>query len=118
MQTITRNLSLSLAAGNATLWKPSQTTPLCAVAVTKIISEVLERNSVPGAVAGLVIGGKDVGEALVESRDVDMGTCTLQISALSKVAHIFTQSLSQAAKKPAERLPKSCSPASGKFCLS
>ena len=69
-----RNLALSLAAGNATLWKPSQTTPLCAIAVTKIISEVLERNSLPGAIAGLVIGGKDVGEAVVESRDVDMGT--------------------------------------------
>lgn len=113
-----RNLSLSLAAGNATLWKPSQTTPLCAVAVTKIISEVLERNSVPGAVAGLVIGGKDVGEALVESRDVDMGICIIQVSTFNEIAYISMQSLSQAAKKPAERSPKSCSPASGKFCLS
>lgn len=68
-----RNLSLSLAAGNATLWKPSPSTPLCSIAVTKIISSVLERNGIPGAVAGLVIGGKDVGEAVVESTEVDMG---------------------------------------------
>lgn len=68
-----RNLSLSLAAGNATIWKPSPTTPLCAIAVTKIVSSVLEKNGLPGAVASLVTGGKDAGEAIVESRDVELG---------------------------------------------
>lgn len=67
-------MALSLAAGNATLWKPSPTTPLCSIAVTKIIASVLEKNNVPGAVAGLVIGGKEIGESVVESQDVDMGT--------------------------------------------
>ncbi|OCH94598.1 NAD-aldehyde dehydrogenase [Obba rivulosa] len=70
------NLALSLAAGNATLWKPSATTPLCSIAVTKIVSSVLERNSIPGAVAALVTGGKDVGESIVESQDVDMVSFT------------------------------------------
>lgn len=70
------NLSLSLAAGNATLWKPSPTTPLCAVATTKIIAKVLEQNGVNGAVAGLVCGGKDVGEAVVGSPSVDMVSFT------------------------------------------
>lgn len=67
-----------MAAGNATLWKPSPSTPLCSIAVTKIVSGVLERNNIPGAVAGLVIGGKDVGEAVVESKSVDMGTSNVQ----------------------------------------
>ena len=68
-----RNLSLSMAAGNATLWKPSPTTPLCAVAMTKIISGVLESNGIDGAVASLVCGDKMVGETIVKSSDVDMG---------------------------------------------
>ena len=34
---------------------------------------MLERNSIPGAVAGLVVGGKHAGEAVVESEAVDMG---------------------------------------------
>jgi aldehyde dehydrogenase family 7 protein A1 len=68
-----RNLALSLAAGNATIWKPSPSTPLCSIAVTKIISSVLERNGVPGAVASLVTGSKDVGEAIVQSNDIVMG---------------------------------------------
>ncbi|KAI0943150.1 hypothetical protein AcV7_002377 [Taiwanofungus camphoratus] len=70
------NLALSLAAGNATLWKPSPSTPLCSIAVTKIVSRVLEKNGIPGAVAGLVTGGKHVGEGIVESRDVDMVSFT------------------------------------------
>ena len=41
--------------------------------VTKIVAGVLEKNDVPGAVAGLVTGGKDIKDALVESREVDVG---------------------------------------------
>ena len=63
-----------MAAGNATLWKPSPSTPLCAIAITKIVSSVLEKNGIPGAVAGLVTGGRDVGEAVVEDSGVDMGS--------------------------------------------
>lgn len=68
-----RNLALAMAAGNATLWKPAPSTPLCSVAVTKIVAKVLEKNGIPGAVAGLVCGGKAAGEAVVGSSDVDMG---------------------------------------------
>lgn len=68
-----RNLALSMTAGNATIWKPSPTTPLCSIAVTKIISRVLEENGIPGAVASLVTGGKDAGEALVNDPGVELG---------------------------------------------
>lgn len=75
--TLTRNLALSLAAGNATLWKPSPSTPLCSVAVTQIISEVLERNGVPGAVATLITGDQHIGEALSESEHIPLGKYSL-----------------------------------------
>lgn len=67
---------MSMAAGNATIWKPSPTTPLCSIAVTGIVSRVLEKNGIPGAVAGLVIGGSDVGAAIAESRDVELVSFT------------------------------------------
>lgn len=70
------NFALSFAAGNATLWKPSPSTPLCAIAVTKIISQVMEKNGIPGAVSALITGGKDIGEAITESRDVDLVSFT------------------------------------------
>lgn len=68
-----RNFALSVAAGNANVWKPSPSTPLCSIAVTKIIASVLEKNGLPGAVSTLITGGKDVGEAIVESRDIPLG---------------------------------------------
>ena len=86
---LSRNLSLSLAAGNATIWKPSHTTPLCSIAVTKIISGVLERNGIPGAVAGLVIGDKDVGQAVVESRDVDLGTFSTGLAQSTSLTYLL-----------------------------
>jgi len=68
-----RNLALSMVAGNATIWKPSPTTPLCSIAVTKIISGILEANGLPGAVACLVSGGQEIGEALVNDPDIELG---------------------------------------------
>ena len=46
---------------------------MCSIATTKLIAGVLEKNGIPGAVAGLVMGGRDVGEGVVESEYVDMG---------------------------------------------
>ncbi|KAG5639746.1 hypothetical protein H0H81_000026 [Sphagnurus paluster] len=70
------NLALSMAAGNATIWKPSPSTPLCSIAITKIVARVLEANGLPGAIAGLVTGGKEAGEAIAQSRDVEMVSFT------------------------------------------
>ncbi|KAL1658438.1 Aldehyde/histidinol dehydrogenase [Schizophyllum commune] len=70
------NLSLSLVAGNTTIWKPSPTTPLCAIATTRIVADVLEKNGLPGAIASLAVGGQDVGEAIVESPDVPLVSFT------------------------------------------
>lgn len=64
---------MSFIAGNATIWKPSPSTPLCSIAVTKIVAEVLEKNGIHGAVAGLVLGDSHVGDALCESEHVTLG---------------------------------------------
>ncbi|KAL7422682.1 hypothetical protein Q5752_001973 [Cryptotrichosporon argae] len=71
-----RNLAIALATGNATIWKPSPSTPLCSVAVTRIVQSVLERNDLPGAAASLVCGGVEVGKELVGSAEVDMVSFT------------------------------------------
>lgn len=51
--------------GDVSVWKPSDTTPLTAVAVTKIVESVLEKNNIPGAIASLCVGGRDIGAKLV-----------------------------------------------------
>lgn len=46
----------------------------CAIAVTKLVEPVLERNGLPGAAAALVCGDVDVGKEIVGSHDVPLGT--------------------------------------------
>ena len=58
----------ALAFGNAVVWKPANLTPASAVALTEIIA----RQDVPSGLFNLVAGpGKDVGQRLVESPQVD-----------------------------------------------
>ncbi|MEO7531981.1 MAG: aldehyde dehydrogenase family protein [Sediminibacterium sp.] len=58
------NSALSWVCGNVTIWKPSEKTPLCGLAVQNIIAEVFQKNNVPEGVNGLVQGGREVGEWL------------------------------------------------------
>jgi len=56
------NSMLAWVCGNTCIWKPSEKTPLCAVACQHIIQEVFARNNVPEGVSCLVTGGREVGE--------------------------------------------------------
>jgi aldehyde dehydrogenase (NAD+) len=56
------NAMIAWVCGNTCVWKPSEKTPLCALACQHIISSVFTANQVPEGVCGLVTGGRDVGE--------------------------------------------------------
>ena len=58
------NSMLSWVCGNVCVWKPSEKTPLCAIACQKIAAKVFAANKVPEGVSTLVIGGREVGEWL------------------------------------------------------
>lgn len=59
------NAMIATVCGNSTLWKPSEKTPLSAIATFQIIQKVLRENQVPEGVFSLVIGqGSDIGEAM------------------------------------------------------
>jgi acyl-CoA reductase-like NAD-dependent aldehyde dehydrogenase len=62
----------ALAAGNALVVKPAPTTPFATAAVL----EMLEAAGVPAGAVGLVVGGADVGEALVRHPRVDLVSFT------------------------------------------
>jgi betaine-aldehyde dehydrogenase len=69
----TWKLAPSLAAGNCVVFKPSDQTPLSAVA----LFEIFEKAGLPPGTANLVLGpGSTVGAELAESHDVDMITFT------------------------------------------
>ncbi len=62
------NAMIAWICGNTCVWKPSEKTPLSAIACINIISGVFKANNVPEGVCGLIIGDREVGELM--SNDV------------------------------------------------
>jgi aldehyde dehydrogenase (NAD+) len=71
------NAALALVCGDPVVWKPSEKAPLTAVAVHRVLERALERfGDAPEGLAQLVIGGRDVGEALVADPRVAIVSAT------------------------------------------
>lgn len=72
------NAALALVAGNAVLWKPSEKTPLTALAVTAIWQRAVHRfgADAPAGLSQVMIGGSDLGALLVENPQVALVSAT------------------------------------------
>ncbi len=72
------NAALALVCGDSVIWKPSEKTPLTALAVQKIWQRAMERfgEDAPDGLLQLAIGGRDIGETLVASPDVAVVSAT------------------------------------------
>lgn len=64
------NAALAWICGNVCIWKPSEKTPLCSIAVQHITAEVFKKNNVPEGVNCLIQGARNVGEWM--SNDVNI----------------------------------------------
>lgn len=70
------NTALAWVCGNTTVWKPSEKTPLCGLACQKIIQHVFEANQVPEGVSALVVGGREIGEAMAQDKRIPLVSAT------------------------------------------
>ncbi len=71
------NAALALVCGNPVIWKPSEKTPLTALASMAILGRALARfGDAPEGLAQLVMGGPEIGEALVLSPEVPIVSAT------------------------------------------
>lgn len=71
------NAMLALVCGDVVVWKPSSKTPLCAIAVHKIMEKVLRDNQVPEGVLNLVVASsKHVGDNFLADRRVPLISAT------------------------------------------
>jgi aldehyde dehydrogenase (NAD+) len=71
------NSALAAVCGDATLWKPSEKTPLTAIACIKIAEKVCRECGVNPAVFSLVVGdGPAIGELLINDRRVPLVSAT------------------------------------------
>ena len=70
------NSMLAWVCGDVCVWKPSEKTPLCALACQKIIARVFEKNHVPEGVSGLVIGDYKAGEWMSNDKRIPLVSAT------------------------------------------
>ena len=71
------NAALALVCGNSVVWKPSEKTPLTALAVQAIFARAAARfGEAPAGLCGLLVGGREAGEALVGDARVALVSAT------------------------------------------
>jgi aldehyde dehydrogenase (NAD+) len=72
------NAALALVCGDPVIWKPSEKTPLTALATQKIVDRAVERfgDEAPVGLSQVVVGAADVGTAIAASRDVAIVSAT------------------------------------------
>jgi aldehyde dehydrogenase (NAD+) len=66
------NALLAAVCGNATVWKPSPKTPLCALAVQQLCDQVLKRQGAPAIFQLLIDRGAELGARLAADARVNM----------------------------------------------
>ncbi|GBQ89089.1 aldehyde dehydrogenase [Gluconacetobacter johannae DSM 13595] len=75
------NAALALVCGNSVVWKPSEKTPLTALACAAIFRRAAARfaasgSAVPDGLLVLLNGGREIGEILVDHPDVPLVSAT------------------------------------------
>ena len=70
------NVALAWICGNTCIWKPSEKTPLCAIACQKIIGSILEKNQLPNAISCLINGNATLGKELAKDSKIALVSAT------------------------------------------
>ncbi|MBN2732906.1 MAG: aldehyde dehydrogenase family protein [Balneolaceae bacterium] len=80
------NAMIAAVCGDVVIWKGSEKTPLCGVAVQNIIAEVLKENDLPEGIFNLITGGREVGEWMTEDDRIPLISATGSIRMGKQVA--------------------------------
>lgn len=71
------NTALAIVCGNPVVWKPSEKTPLTALACQALFQRALAKfGEAPDGLIQVLIGGRDVGQALVDNPQVALVSAT------------------------------------------
>ena len=85
------NTALAWICGNVTIWKPSEKTPLCAIACQNIITEVLKENNLPEGISSLIVGDHQVGDTLVNDKNIAL----VSFTGSTKVGRVVSRNVAE-----------------------
>ena len=87
------NSTVAAVCGNSMVWKPSEKTPLTAIACTKIAQAVLEANDAP-PIFNLLIGGPlEIGERMTKDRRMPLISATGSVRMGRRVGQVVAERL-------------------------
>ncbi len=87
------NAMIAAVCGDVVIWKGSEKTPLCSVAVQRIVARVLEANGLPEGIFNLVTGGREVGQWMSEDARLPLISATGSIPMGRAVAETVARRL-------------------------
>lgn len=71
------NSMIALVCGNTLIWKPSNQTPLCAIACHLLLQEAIKTfEHLPQNISSLVIANREISEIIVRSNDISLVSAT------------------------------------------
>ena len=87
------NAMIAWVCGNTCVWKPSEKTPLTAVACQHIIAAVFAENNIPEGVSCLIVGDAQIGKAMAADERVALISATGSTAMGKSVASTVAQRL-------------------------
>ncbi|RSK46000.1 L-piperidine-6-carboxylate dehydrogenase [Hymenobacter perfusus] len=90
------NAMLAAVCGDTCIWKPSEKTPLTAVAVQHIIRDVLRENELPEGIFNLIIGDAEIGAKMAADTRVPLVSATGSTRMGKKVGEVVGARLGRA----------------------
>jgi len=70
------NAAIAAVCGDTMIWKPSELTPLCAIAIQKIVDRVFDRMGHSGVMCTLVGDRDEIGERMINDRRLPLISAT------------------------------------------
>ncbi|WP_236974564.1 L-piperidine-6-carboxylate dehydrogenase [Membranihabitans maritimus] len=80
------NAMIALVCGNVCVWKPSEKTPLCAIACQNLLVRILRENGINTAISSVINGDRTVGNWMTSDPAVNLVSATGSIRMGREVA--------------------------------
>jgi aldehyde dehydrogenase (NAD+) len=90
------NAMLAAVCGDVCVWKPSEKTPLTAIACQKIIQDVLKSNDIPEGVFNYIIGDASIGAMMSADKRIPLISATGSTRMGKKVGEVVGARLGRA----------------------
>ncbi len=82
------NSMIATVCGDVCVWKPSEKTPLTAIACHRLLESVITENKLPEGIFNLVIGNYKIGESLAKDKRIPMVSATGSTRMGKKVSEV------------------------------